>query len=77
MQPPTVDQAYEQLVGALSDMAQWEGRARTAKDLLNDMMQSRREAAELATRYDIRYGHSSCVPSKHQKAGGQLSWPLK
>ena len=54
MQPPTVDQAYEQLLGALQDMAQWEARARTAKDLLNDMLKSRREAAELATKFDIR-----------------------
>ena len=59
MQPPTVDQAYEQLVGALQDMAQWEARARTAKELLTDMMQSRKEATELATKYDIRYGQTS------------------
>ena len=54
MQPPTVDQAHEQLIGALQDMQSWEARARTAKDLLNDMLKSRREAAELATHYDIR-----------------------
>ena len=54
MQPPTVDQAHEQLVGALQDMQSWETRAKTAKELLNDMLKSRREAAELATKYDIR-----------------------
>lgn len=54
MQPPTVDQAHEQLLGALQDMMSWEARAKTAKDLLNDMLKSRREAAELATQYDIR-----------------------
>lgn len=54
MQPPTVDQAHEQLVDALQDMASWETRAKTAKDLLNDMLKSRREATELGTKYDIR-----------------------
>lgn len=55
MQPPTVDQAHEQLVGALQDMQSWEARAKTAKELLNDMLKSRREAAELATKFDIRW----------------------
>ena len=54
MQPPTVDQAHEQLIGALQDMQQWETRAKQGKDLLNDMLKSRREAAELATKFDIR-----------------------
>lgn len=54
MQPPTVDQAHEQLIGALQDMQQWEIRAKQGKDLLNDMLKSRREAAELAIIYDIR-----------------------
>ncbi|KAL3153768.1 hypothetical protein ABBQ32_013356 [Trebouxia sp. C0010 RCD-2024] len=54
MQPPTVDQAHEQLIGALQDMQSWEARAKTAKELLNDMLKSRREAAELATKFDIR-----------------------
>lgn len=55
MQPPTADQAHDQLVHALQDMLSWETRAKTAKELLNDMLKSRREAAELATHYDIRY----------------------
>ena len=50
MQPPTVDQAHEQLVGALQDMQSWEARAKTAKELLNDMLKTRREAAEHATK---------------------------
>lgn len=54
MQPPTVDQAHEQLIHALQDMQQWETRAKQGKDLLNDMLKSRREAAELATQFDIR-----------------------
>ena len=54
MQPPTVDQAHEQLIGALQDMQSWEARAKTAKELLNDMLKSRKEAAELATKFDIR-----------------------
>ena len=63
MQPPTVDQAHEQLIGALQDMQSWEARARTAKDLLNDMLKSRREAAELATKFDIR-----CAAQQAQRA---------
>ncbi|KAA6427185.1 MAG: hypothetical protein FRX49_02942 [Trebouxia sp. A1-2] len=54
MQPPTVHQAHDQLLTALQDMLSWEARAKTAKELLNDMLKSRREAAELATQYDIR-----------------------
>ena len=54
MQPPTVDQAHEQLMTALQDVLSWETRAKTAKDLLNDMLKSRREAAELASKCDAR-----------------------
>lgn len=54
MQPPTVDQAHEQLVRALQNTQFCEKRAKTAKELLNEMLKSRLEAAELATQYDIR-----------------------
>ena len=50
----TVEQAYAQLVAALQDMAQREAKARAATDVLNGMLQSRKEAAELAAVYDIR-----------------------
>ena len=53
-QPLTVEQAYAQLVAALQDMAQREAKARAATDVLNGMLQSRKEAAELAAVYDIR-----------------------
>ena len=70
MQPPTVDQAHEQLVGALQDMLSWESRAKTAKELLKDMMTSRREAAELATKYDIRsYTRLSSSVPRNMVAG--------
>ena len=55
MQPVTVEQAYEQLVAALQDMAQQEAKARAATDVLHDMLQSRRRIAELAAEDDIRY----------------------
>ena len=51
---PTSAQAYETLVQALQEQANWEQRARTAKELLDEMISSRREAAELAQQYDIR-----------------------
>lgn len=54
LRPPTAQQAYDNLIKALEDQAGWEARAKQAKLLLNDMLQSRKEAAELSKRYDIR-----------------------
>lgn len=54
MQPITVDQAYGHLVGALQDMQSWEAQAKRVKELLQVMLKSRLEAAELATQYNIR-----------------------
>lgn len=51
---PTGQIAYETLMRALEDQAQWESRARQAKDLLNQMLKSRKEAAELGKQHDIR-----------------------
>ena len=51
---PTPQAAADTLVAALQEQADWEGRARAAKELLNDMLKSRREAADLAATYDIR-----------------------
>ena len=43
---------------ALQDQADWERRARGAKELLNDMVRSRRDAAQLSQQYDIK-----CAPA--------------
>lgn len=42
------------LTAALQEQATWEQRRRSAKELLNEMLASRREAAELARSYDTR-----------------------
>ena len=46
------------LTAALQEQATWEQRRRSAKELLNEMLASRREAAELAKSYDTR-----CAPA--------------
>lgn len=52
---PNAMHAYDQLVQALRDQQQWEQRAKTAKDLLNEMLASRKEADRLREQgYDIR-----------------------
>lgn len=48
------------LTAALQEQATWEQRRRSAKELLNEMLASRREAAELAKSYDTR-----CAPAAH------------
>ena len=55
IRPPTAQGAYDLLMQALQDQADWERRARAAKELLNDMVRSRRDAAQLAQQYDIKY----------------------
>jgi hypothetical protein len=53
--PPTTLQAYEQLVQALRDQQNWEFRAKAAKDLLNEMLASRKKANNLKEQgHDIR-----------------------
>ncbi|KAK9806100.1 hypothetical protein WJX72_001362 [[Myrmecia] bisecta] len=54
MRSPTAQQAHDQLMSALQDHQSWELRSKQAKELLKEMLGSRKEAAELATRYDIR-----------------------
>jgi len=51
-------QAHDVLTAALQDQATWEQRRRSAKELLNEMLASRREAAELAKSFDTR-----CAPT--------------
>ncbi len=51
---PTALAAHEQLTHALTEQGTWENRAKQARELLNEMLKSRKETAELAKRYDIR-----------------------
>ncbi|KAK9841198.1 hypothetical protein WJX74_001758 [Apatococcus lobatus] len=52
--PPSAQQAYDQLSAALQDQLNWETRAKQAKELLNEMLESRREARQLAEHHDTR-----------------------
>ncbi len=54
MRLPTPQQAHDTLVHALQEQASWEQRARSAKELLKELLISRREAADLAVQYDTR-----------------------
>ncbi len=60
MRLPTPQQAHDTLVHALQEQASWEQRARSAKELLKELLISRREAADLAAQYDTR-----CVSKAH------------
>lgn len=52
--PSSAQQAYDQLSAALQDQLNWETRAKQAKELLNEMLESRREARQLAEHHDTR-----------------------
>ena len=56
VRPPTAQQAHDLLVSALQDQLGWEQRAKAAKELLNQMVKSRRDAVILGQSYDIRCG---------------------
>jgi hypothetical protein len=51
---PTAQIAFNDLIRALEDQAQWEARAAQAKALLNEMLKSRKDADELGKLYDLR-----------------------
>ena len=46
---------------ALREQQNWEKRAKDAKELLNRMLKSRKENAELAQQHDIKCGPHSCA----------------
>lgn len=50
-----MESALEQFVTNLRDLAAWEARARTARELLAEMVQSRKEARELAAQHNITW----------------------
>lgn len=54
LRPPTAQGAYEALMRCLEDQATWEAKAKASKDLLNQMLKSRKEADELSKQWDIR-----------------------
>ena len=45
--------AQEQLTQVLHEQNNWEMRAKQARELLTDMLRSRKDTAELAKQYDI------------------------
>ena len=53
--PPSAQQAYDQLSAALEHQLNWDTRAKQAKELLNEMLESRCEARQLAEHHDTRY----------------------
>ena len=68
--PPTATQAHDQLVQALREQQNWEKRAKDAKELLNRMLKSRKETADLAQQHDIK-----CGPPHFCAICGRVSHP--
>lgn len=52
--PPSSEDAVEALVHALEEQSMWELHARSSRDLLAQMLESRKEAAALSEKFDIR-----------------------
>ena len=52
--PPSVEEAVESLVNALEEQGMWESHAKSSRELLAQMLESRKQAAALAEKYDIR-----------------------
>lgn len=53
-QPPSPELAVDALVGALNEQTMWEARAKESRELLAQMLASRKEMAELAEKHDMR-----------------------
>ncbi len=51
---PSPEAAHDTLCAALQEQASWEQRAHVAKELLHEMLKSRREATDLQQQYDIK-----------------------
>ena len=66
LRPPTAQAAFDALLRCLEDQATWEGRAKASKELLNQMLQSRKEADELRQKYNL-------APSAAAAAAGSSS----
>jgi hypothetical protein len=54
LRPPSAQQAHKNLVQCLEQQAELEARAKASKDLLNAMLNSRKEADELGKQYDMK-----------------------
>lgn len=52
--PPSVEQALEHLNATLQDQAEWEMRAKASRDMLAEMLRSRKKYAEIAAKYNIK-----------------------
>ena len=52
--PPSAEEAVEALVVALEDLVAWEKHARSSRELMSQMLISRKEAAVLGEKYDLR-----------------------
>lgn len=52
--PPSAEDAVEALVHALEEQSMWDMHARSSRDLLAQMLESRKEAAALSEKFDIR-----------------------
>lgn len=51
---PTVQHAHQLLLSSLRDMKAWQTRAEESKQLLQEMLVSRRALAEIKLQHDVR-----------------------
>jgi hypothetical protein len=54
MRPPTAQAAFDALMRCLEEQHTWEQRAKASKELLNQMLQSRKEADDLSKQYNLQ-----------------------
>lgn len=59
MRPPTAQAAFDALMRCLEEQHTWEQRSKASKDLLNQMLQSRKEADDLSKQYNLQPNSAS------------------
>lgn len=73
LRPPTAQAAFDALLRCLEDQHTWEQRAKASKELLNQMLHSRKEADELRQQYNLNSGGPNANSSSSATAAGASS----
>eukprot|EP00775_Hariotina_reticulata_P013475 gene13475-13601_t len=71
LRPPSAQQAHKNLVQCLEQQAELEARAKASKDLLNAMLNSRKEADELSKQYDTKSPADQAAPAAGSGDGAE------
>jgi len=65
LRPPTAQGAFDALLHCLEEQHNWEQRAKASKELLNQMLRSRKEADELNKAYNLQSAAGSSSGSNN------------